>query len=73
MGARKHNTAEARKAAKKQVAIAKYNDTYFFERDEHTHTSVPRSLEILKDGRIVNPPKGFFDQIDIDMRLIMGF
>lgn len=46
---------------------------YFFERDEHTHTSVPRSLEILKDGRIVNPPKGFFDQIDIDMRLIMGF
>ena len=26
MGARKHNTAEARKAAKKQVAIAKYND-----------------------------------------------
>ncbi len=26
MGARKHNTAEARKAAKKKVAIAKYND-----------------------------------------------
>lgn len=26
MGARKHITAEARKAAKKQVAIAKYND-----------------------------------------------
>ncbi len=26
MGARKHNTAEARKAAKKQVAIARHND-----------------------------------------------
>jgi len=26
MGARKHNTAEARKEAKKKVAIAKYND-----------------------------------------------
>lgn len=46
---------------------------YYFERDEHTHTSVPRSLKILEDGRIVNPPKGFFDQIDIDMKLIMGF
>ena len=46
---------------------------YYFERDEHTHTSVARRLEILKDGRIAEPPKGFFDQIDIDMRLIMGF
>lgn len=61
------------------VAIAQNEDNldlvkaYYFERDEHTHTSVPRRLEILKDGRIAEPPKGFFDQIDIDMRLIMGF
>ncbi len=61
------------------VAIAQNEENldlvkaYFFERDEHTHTSVPRRLEILKDGRIAEPPKGFFDQIDIDMRLIMGF
>jgi predicted ATPase len=61
------------------VAIAQDSEcldlvkAYFFERDEHTHTSVPRKLEILKDGRIKNPPNGFFDQIDIDMRLIMGF
>lgn len=46
---------------------------YYFERDDASHTSVPRMLEILKDGRISNPPKGFFDQIDIDMRKIMGF
>ena len=46
---------------------------YYFERDDKTHTSIPRQLEILKDGRISNPPKGFFDQIDIDMRTIMGF
>ena len=46
---------------------------YYFERDDTTHTSVPRMLDIQKDGRILNPPKGFFDQIDIDMRTIMGF
>ena len=46
---------------------------YYFERDERLHTSQPCKLEILKDGRVANPPKGFFDQIDIDMRTIMGF
>lgn len=46
---------------------------YYFEREDKMHTSIPRQLDILKDGRISNPPKGFFDQIDIDMRTIMGF
>lgn len=46
---------------------------YYFERDDTSHTSIPRPLKILEDGRILNPPKGFFDQIDIDMRKIMGF
>ena len=46
---------------------------YYFERDDNQHTSNPCKLEILEDGRIANPPKGFFDQIDIDMRTIMGF
>ena len=46
---------------------------YYFERDDASHTSIPRILKILNDGRIQNPPKGFFDQIDIDMRAIMGF
>jgi predicted ATPase len=46
---------------------------YYFERDESQHTSKPCKLEILEDGRVANPPKGFFDQIDIDMRTIMGF
>lgn len=61
------------------VAIAQdeeclnYVKAYYFERDDATHTSVARMLNIMKDGRIVSPPKGFFDQIDIDMRLLMGF
>lgn len=46
---------------------------YYFERNDNQHTSKPCKLEILEDGRIANPPKGFFDQIDIDMRTIMGF
>lgn len=46
---------------------------YYFERNDKEHTSIPRQLKILKDGRIANPPMGFFDQIDIDMRTIMGF
>lgn len=46
---------------------------YFFERDEVLHTSKLCNLDILADGRICNPPVGFFDQIDIDMRTIMGF
>ena len=46
---------------------------YYFERDESQHTSKPCKLEILEDGRVANPPVGFFDQIDIDMRTIMGF
>lgn len=61
------------------VSIAKESDnlklvkSYYFERDDASHTSIPRMLNILNDGRILNPPKGFFDQIDIDMRTIMGF
>lgn len=46
---------------------------YYFERDDATHTSVPAKLDILKDGRVMNPPQGFFDQIDIDMQTLMGF
>lgn len=46
---------------------------YYFERKDDSHTSKPCKLEILEDGRIIDPPKGFFDQIDIDMRLLMGF
>jgi predicted ATPase len=45
---------------------------YYFERNETSHTSVSHALSIQKDGRISNPPKGFFDQMDLDMRAIMG-
>ena len=45
----------------------------FFERDETSHTAICHQLEILDDGRISRPPKGFFDQMDIDLNILTGF
>ena len=46
---------------------------YYFERDDKNHTSKPLPLLINEDGRISDAPEGFFDQIDIDLKRIMGF
>ncbi len=46
---------------------------YFFDRDEGNHTSTSQKLLITEKGRIKNPPKYFFDQIDLDLKTIMGF
>ena len=45
----------------------------FFERDETSHTAVCHQLEIQDDGRISRPPRGFFDQMDIDLNILTGF
>ena len=46
---------------------------YYFEREEHGHTALSHHLQISETGRITRPPKGFFDQIDIDLRTLTGF
>lgn len=46
---------------------------YFFDRNENLHVCQPHQLTISTSGGIKNPPKGFFDQIDIDLRTIAGF
>ena len=46
---------------------------YYFTREENKHLTITEQLPIEKGGRIKNPPKGFFDQIDIHMRQLMGF
>ena len=46
---------------------------YYFDRVESSHETNPHHLEILNGGRINQPPSGFFDQIDIDMKTLMGF
>lgn len=46
---------------------------YYFDRDEELHATTVSNLIVEEGGRIAHPPKGFFDQIDIDMQSIMGF
>lgn len=46
---------------------------YYFERDETKHVAVPHELVITETGRIKRPPQGFFDQIDIDLKILTGF
>ena len=46
---------------------------YYFEREEHEHIAKSHQLDISDTGRISRPPKGFFDQIDIDLRTLTGF
>lgn len=46
---------------------------YYFEREEHGHTALAHQLRISEKGHITCPPKGFFDQIDIDLRTLTGF
>lgn len=46
---------------------------YYFEREEHGHTAITYPLEISSSGHIRRSPKGFFDQIDIDLKTLTGF
>lgn len=46
---------------------------YYFNREEHQHVAVSYPLEISKNGHVKRPPKGFFDQIDIDLKTLTGF
>jgi predicted ATPase len=45
----------------------------YFDRDETRHASKVIPVDVKESGRIYKPPKGFFDQIKIDMEYIMGF
>lgn len=46
---------------------------YYFNREEHQHVAISHQLEVSKNGHIKRPPKGFFDQIDIDLKTLTGF
>lgn len=60
-------------AIKNKLISKEILSIYYFERDEKTHTAVSHQLDITETGRIKRPPKGFFDQIDIDLRTLTGF
>lgn len=45
---------------------------YFFNRDEERHVAQTHNLQITASGQIKRPPKDFFDQMQIDLRVLTG-
>jgi predicted ATPase len=58
----------------KQKGISKDNvSVYYLDMDGEKHCSVAEKINILEGGKIDKQPKGFFDQIEHDLEIIMGF
>ena len=60
-------------ALKNEIINPEHLAIFYFSRDENNHIAISHSLDISMSGHIKRPPKGFFDQIDIDLRTITGF
>ncbi len=45
---------------------------YFMQKRENTIAYAPVRLEVTDDGDIINPPRDFFDQIELDLGQIFG-
>ncbi len=45
---------------------------YFFNRDESLHVARIHQLKVTPKGQIIRPPKDFFDQMQIDLRVLTG-
>lgn len=60
-------------ALKNEIINPEHLAIFYFSRDDNKHIAISHSLDISKSGYIKRPPKGFFDQIDIDLRTITGF
>lgn len=43
-----------------------------FDRDETEHAAVATEVKVLEGGRLGREPKGFFDQMDNDLRILMS-
>lgn len=60
--------------ALKKSELAKSNLViYYFDRNIETMNAEALPLTIGKNGRIQNAPKGFFDQMKIDLETLFGF
>jgi predicted ATPase len=46
---------------------------WYFDRDETCHATRAEEVPVLEGGRIMHPPKGFFDQFKMDIKTLMGF
>lgn len=45
----------------------------YFHKSEKSQISNVETINILGDGKIDKQPKGFFDQIDLDLQYLLGF
>ncbi len=60
-------------ATKNDIISPEDSSIYYFDRNEKKHATEAIHLPVLEGGKIQRPPKGFFDQLDIDMKTLMGF
>ena len=64
---KKHEINPEHGIARENVSI------YQFERNETEHCSIAQKIEVEEGGKIINPPNGFFDQIQNDLTQLLGF
>jgi predicted ATPase len=65
---------QSKKFEQSQKGIDKHNvSIYHFDRDDNEHCAKSIKIEIDENGRLLNQPIGFFDQIEIDLEKLMGF
>lgn len=60
-------------AVKHNIIAPEQSKIYYFNRSENNHATDVIELQVLSGGKIKNAPMGFFDQIDIHMKQLMGF
>jgi predicted ATPase len=58
---------------KKQLIDINEVKIYYIDREEEMLASRATEIELIKGGKIKNQPKGFFDQMQIDLKILMGF
>ncbi|KAA6334988.1 DNA replication and repair protein RecF [termite gut metagenome] len=57
-----------------RTGISKDNvSVYYLNMDGEKHCSIAKKINILEGGKIDKQPAGFFDQIEHDLSIIMGF
>lgn len=60
-----------RKEIKKKRIDTEQVNVYFMKKEEQLSQAV--KIKINEDGAIINPEKGFFDQFDDDLDILLGF
>ena len=60
-------------AIKKGIISPEQAKVYYVSRDEKNLMSQITEVVIVKGGKIANQPKGFFDQMQMDLKTLMGF